>query len=56
MPSHELQTKHPCDLSSEKVDRLAAATLSFYHRFLIRKTARDELDSKKAELRASGIL
>lgn len=56
MPSQELKSKSPCELSSEKVERLAAATLNFYHRFLLRKNARDELDAKKAELRSSGIL
>ena len=56
MPPQETKQKNPFNLSDEKVERLAAATLNFYHRFLLRKNARDELDAKKAELRSSGIL
>lgn len=37
MPPQETKQKHPFNLSDEKVERLAAATLNFYHRFLLRK-------------------
>lgn len=36
-------------------ERLAAATLDFYFRFLQRPDAREMLEKKKAELRARGI-
>ena len=36
-------------------ERLAAATLDFYHRFMQRPDAKELLERKKAELRARGV-
>lgn len=43
-------------ISDEKADRLAAATLAFYRRFMQRPDARKILEEEKAELRERGIL
>lgn len=37
------------------IERLAAATLDFYHRFMQRPDAKELLERKKAELRARGV-
>lgn len=34
MPPQETKQKHPFNLSDEKAERLAAATLEFYHWFI----------------------
>lgn len=40
---------------SYAAERLAAATLDFYHRFMQRPDAKELLERKKAELRARGV-
>lgn len=40
---------------SYATERLAAATLDFYHRFMQRPDAKELLERKKAELRARGV-
>lgn len=49
-------SKNPWGISGEKAERLAAATLAFYHRFMRRPDARKILEEEKAELRERGIL
>lgn len=49
-------SKNPWGISDEKAERLAAATLEFYYRFMERPDARELLEKRKAELRKRGIL
>lgn len=49
-------SKNPWGISDEKAERLAAATLEFYYRFMERPDARELLEKLKAELRKRGIL
>lgn len=41
---------NPWGISDEKAERLAAAMLALYHRFMQRSDAREILEAKKAEL------
>ena len=41
---------------AEAAERLAAATLAFYHRFMQRPDAREILEEEKAELRKRGLI
>lgn len=50
------ENTNPLGISDEKAERLAAATLAFYHRFMQRPDARKILEEEKAELQERGIL
>lgn len=50
------ENTNPLGISDEKAERLAAATLEFYYRFMERPDARELLEKRKAELRKRGIL
>ena len=52
MPPQE----HPFNLSDEKAERLAAATLEFYHWFIEQPGGREKLEARKAELRKRGLI
>lgn len=51
MPPQETKQKHPFNLSDEKAERLAAATLEFCHWFIEQPGGREKLEARKAELR-----
>lgn len=42
MPPQETKQKHPFNLSDEKAERLAAATLEFYHWFIEQPGGREK--------------
>lgn len=46
---------HEAEPDPYATERLAAATLDFYHRFMQRPDAKELLERKKAELRARGV-
>lgn len=48
-------TTTPAEPDPYATERLAAATLDFYHRFMQRPDAKELLERKKAELRARGV-
>jgi hypothetical protein len=52
----ETKQKHPFNLSDEKAERLAAATLEFYHWFIEQPGGREKLEARKAELRKRGLI
>lgn len=56
MPPQETKQKHPFNLSDEKAERLAAATLEFYHWFIEQPGGREKLEANKAELRKRGLI
>lgn len=60
MPTMELSIPSAVRIAAAEPDpyateRLAAATLDFYHRFMQRPDAKELLERKKAELRARGV-
>ena len=46
MPPQETKQKHPFNLSDEKAERLAAATLEFYHWFIEQPGGREKLEAR----------
>lgn len=49
-------SKNPWGISDEKAERLASATLEFYHWFIAQPGGREKLEARKAALRERGIL
>ncbi len=50
------ENTNPLGISDEKAERLAAATLEFYHWFITQPGGREKLEARKAALRERGIL
>lgn len=52
----KIQPVRPSGISDAAAERLAAATLAFFHRFMQRPDAREILEEEKAENRKRGLI